>query len=121
MTTKRLRTNGLAVLLVSGAVLAGANGCSDRRPVTPIRNGLAECAELERTCEAPARDLGEPYRTCYETGASKVKNACINRYYDCIDACRSANETGGGGGEAGAARANPDPGASGASATAGAA
>jgi hypothetical protein len=117
--------NGRAVLLVSAAVLAGANGCSDRRPVTPIRNGLAECAELESTCEAPARDLGEPYRTCYETGASKVKNACINRYYDCIDACRTANDplapggAGGTDGAGGAAGANTD-GASGASATAGA-
>jgi len=69
--------------------------------VTQLRDGLAECAELARECQRPAQELGEPYRTCYETGASKVKNACINRYYDCIDTCRAANETFGPGGAAG--------------------
>lgn len=82
--------------------------------MTQLRDGLAECAELASECEAPADQLGEPYQTCYDTGASKVKNACINRYYDCIDACRAANRNLGSGGAAGA---NGDSGASSAGAS----
>lgn len=84
------------------SVVPSAVACNDRRPVTQLRDALAECAELESECKAPAAELGEPYQTCYDTGASKVKNACLNRYYDCIDACRAANQNLGSGGAAGA-------------------
>jgi hypothetical protein len=79
--------------------------CQNARPVTALRDGPRECLELERGCKAPAEAFGEPYLHCYETGTSKVSNACINYYYDCIDACRAASETigsGGQGGESGA-------------------
>lgn len=90
----------ISLLLLSAAT--GAVACNDRRPITQLRDALAECAELESECKDPADELGEPYRTCYDTGASRVKNACLNRYDDCIDACRAANRTLGSGGAAGA-------------------
>ena len=93
--------------------------------MTQLRDGLAECAELASECKDPAEQLGEPYQTCYDTGVSKVKNACINRYYDCIDACRAANQNLGSGGAAGSsgdagASGNGTSGAAGANDTAGA-
>jgi len=82
--------------------------CENDRPLTALRDGPRECLELEHVCEAPAEAFGDPYVHCYETGKSKVSNACINYYYDCIDSCRAAAQDlpeggqGGGGGQSGA-------------------
>jgi len=67
-----------------------APGCDSSRPVAPLRDGPAECADLAANCKAPAQALGEPYASCYKTGKAKIGNACINAYYDCIDQCRAA-------------------------------
>jgi hypothetical protein len=86
---------------------AGAVGCVDRRPVGALRDGPRECMELATACEGPAEALGQPYQDCYEAGESKVSNACINVYYDCIERCRAAQDSlpaggqGGAGGESG--------------------
>ena len=93
-----------AIFVAVLAALPLVPGCASERPVTALRDGPRECAELERNCQAPAEALGDPYRHCYETGKSKVSNACINYYYDCIDSCREASANlpeGGQGGEGG--------------------
>ncbi|HEV8551580.1 MAG TPA: hypothetical protein VGQ57_21175 [Polyangiaceae bacterium] len=94
---------------VVAAALCALNAlvaCDASRPVAPLRDGPAECAELEATCRVPAEALGESYRDCYQAGKSKISNACINYYDGCIDKCRAANEAlGGGAGAAGAAGA----------------
>ena len=95
------------LLLLLGA-LPVVPACENARPVTALRDGPRECLELERACKAPAGALGEPYQHCYDTGKSKVANACINYYFDCIDSCRTASENlgqAGQGGEGGAAGA----------------
>lgn len=105
------------LLLVLGA-LPLFQACVTERPVTALRDGPRECLELERMCKAPAAAFGEPYQHCYETGQSKVSNACINYYYDCIDSCRAASENighGGQGGESGGTNGG-ESGASGAGA-----
>lgn len=96
--------NLILSLFLSALVLAP--GCDSSRPVAPLRDGPAECAELASDCKAPAQALGEPYESCYKTGKAKVNNACINAYYACIDECRTASmglPSSGAGGAAGAA------------------
>jgi hypothetical protein len=80
--------NLLLSLFLSTPALAP--GCDSSRPVAPLRDGPAECADLAASCKAPAEALGEPYVSCYKTGKAKINNACINVYYDCIDECRAA-------------------------------
>jgi len=102
------------VLLPLLASLSLVPGCEQDHPLTALRDGPRECAELEQTCEAPAAAYGEPFQHCYETGKSKVSNACINYYFDCMDECRFITEnppSEGQGGAAGA-RATGESGAS---------
>lgn len=83
------------------ASLLLAPACAETHPITALRDGPRECAELELNCKAPAEVYGEPYQHCYETGQAKVSNACINYYFDCIDQCRDASENLGPGGYGG--------------------
>lgn len=91
----------LFLLGIAGFPLAPA--CENHHPIAPLRDGKVACEELVKYCADPAEALGEPYQACYETGEDKVGNACLNTYYDCIDACKAASDEleaeGGAGGE----------------------
>jgi hypothetical protein len=104
-----------------GALLAfpALTACENHRPVAPLHDGDAACNQLADVCAEPSR-LGEPYRSCYETGVNADPNACLDAYNDCISSCANAPDAGlggasGGSGEGGA----PETGGSNATAGAG--
>jgi hypothetical protein len=106
-----LRPSALLALVA----LPLAPGCDTPLELAPLRDGLAACDELVTYCEEPASALGEPYRTCFETGDAQVGNACLHIYYDCIPDCQIAGDNlGGAGGASGASSSAGEGGAGGA-------
>jgi hypothetical protein len=100
-----MRVRLLFMLGIAAMPLAPA--CENHHPIAPLRDGLAACEELEKYCELPGAELGEPYQTCYETGDNGNGNACLDTYYDCVPKCKAALDEleaeGGAGGEGGGA------------------
>ena len=101
-----MRRSAFAILLPALAGLLSAPGCDKTTGVAPLRDGKAECLDLQDLCRVPAQELGGRYRECDDIGRDDEGAECLREYDECKELCEAAPlGMGGAGGEGGDAEA----------------
>jgi hypothetical protein len=97
-----MRRSISALLLLVAFGLLVAPACDKVHGVAPLRDGKAECLELQDLCGIPGQELGGRYRECDEIGREDEGAECLRVYEECSTLCEGGGAgMGGAGGEGG--------------------